>query len=160
MQPLTYPQALQRMTALCSRAEYCEADIRQKLRTSGLSTDDTDRLIDYLFDENYINTPRYAHAFVRDKFRHAQWGRLKIAQALRMKRVPESDIRAAMDDEMADDDYQALLTQLLAKKAASLHTSQTGLPQEDSNIHARLIRFALSRGFTMDEALAAAGNLK
>lgn len=148
-----FQQALQKMAALCSTAEHCESEIREKLTRAGLSTDDADRVIDRLYDEGFLNTERYCRAFVRDKFRYARWGRIKIAQALRLKRLPDSDIRLAIEEELPEADYQALLAHLIQQKANTLPSDLDAYTRRG-----KLIRFALSRGFTMDEAIDAVGD--
>ena len=141
------------MAALCSVAEHCESEIREKLVRAGISTDDADRIIDRLYDEDFINTGRYCRAFVRDKFRFARWGRLKIGQALRLKHLPDNDIRQAIDEELPAAEYHALLEHLIQQKADTLPSDLDAYTRRG-----RLIRFALSRGFTMNEALEAVGD--
>lgn len=152
-QPPSFQQALQKMAALCSTAEHCESELREKLSRAGMGADDIDRIIDRLYDEGFINTTRYCHAFVRDKFRHARWGRVKIEQGLRLKQLPGNDIRQALEEELPETDYHDLLRHLILQKASTLP------PDADAYARrAKLIRFALARGFTMSEALEAVGD--
>ena len=72
-QKITPPaQALQRLAALCAKAEYCGADIQRKLARWQLDADpDADQtakqhILDRLAKDGYIDEARYAHAFVRD----------------------------------------------------------------------------------------------
>ena len=146
----SFQQALQKMAALCSTAEHCESEIREKLSRAGMGADDADRIIDRLYDEDFINTERYCHAFVRDKFRHARWGRVKIEQALRQKKLPGSDIRQALEEELPETDYHDLLRHLIQQKADTLPADTDAYARR-----AKLFRFALARGFTMSEALEA-----
>lgn len=44
------------------------------------------RIIDRLVVEKFIDEERYCRAFVNDKFRFAKWGKMKITQALYMKK--------------------------------------------------------------------------
>lgn len=142
------------MAALCSTAEHCESEVREKLTRAGISTADADRIIDRLYDEDFLNTERYCRAFVRDKFRYARWGRVKIGQALRMKRLPDNEIRRAIDEELSTPEYQALLEHLIQQKDRTLPDDL-----DDYARRAKLIRFALSRGFNMDEALSVVGDV-
>lgn len=149
---LGFDQALYKMAALCSTAEHCESEVREKLRRMGLPEAEADRIIDRLYDERYIDTSRYCHAYVRDKFRFAHWGRVKIEQGLKLKRLPEADIRQALATELPPDDYRRLLLQTIQQKADSL-------PDEpnDYNRRAKLIRFAVGRGFALSEVLDVIG---
>ena len=154
------------MAALCSVSEHCESEIREKLQKVAMPAHDIQRLIDELYDDGYLDTARYCRAFSRDKLRFAHWGRIKIQQALRMKGLPDSDIRLALNalDEELGDEYQRILQETLDQKARSLGLSLADDDNDDyddddcepSDRYARrqkLIRFAASRGFTMDEIL-------
>lgn len=150
---ISYDQALQKMAALCSQAEHCESELREKLARAGIGTGDADRIIDYLYDEGYINNERYCRAFVRDKFNYAHWGRIKIGQALRLKHLPDALVRQALDEEMPHEAYHALLQRLLRQKDSTLPADTDAYSRR-----AKLIRFALGRGFTLDEVLDAVGH--
>ncbi len=145
---MTYEQALGRMAALCSTAEHCESEIREKLQRAALTETDIQRIVDYLYDEQYMDTARYCRAFAHDRLRFAHWGRVKIQQSLRQRGLPESDIRYALDD-LPSDEYNGVLEGLLEQKARSLHD------EDDYTRRGKLIRFAAGRGFTIDEVLHA-----
>ena len=73
------------MAAFCSISEHCESEVRERLQKAGVSPDEADRIVDYLYDEQYLDAARYCRAFARDRLRFAHWGRVKIQQALRLK---------------------------------------------------------------------------
>jgi SOS response regulatory protein OraA/RecX len=52
---LSFEQGLQRAAALCSQSEHCVADITEKLLRWGISRADSNRIIDRLIDEKYID---------------------------------------------------------------------------------------------------------
>ena len=137
---LSPEKALYRAAALCSRCEQSEADIRAKLATWGISPSDTDSIIERLVRENYLNEERYAHAFVRDKFRFGGWGKIKIAYTLRQKHIAEANIAEALE-EIGDEEYnEALLTALRIKMRSVKN-------REPMQQRAALYRFAASRGY-------------
>lgn len=136
------------MAAFCSISEHCESDVREKLQKADVTAADIERIINYLYDERYLDTARYCRAFSRDRLRFAHWGRQKIQQALRQRGLPDSDIRNALD-ELPKDAYRDILEHLLQQKAHTLHD------EDDYTRRGKLIRFALGRGFTMDEVLDA-----
>lgn len=146
---MTRAEALSRMTALCSTAEHCESDVRERLQRAALVDADIDDIIDYLYKENYLDTARYCTAFSRDKMRFAHWGRIKIGQALRMRGLPQEDIRHALDA-LPEDEYDSICEAVVAQKARSLRSGEDTYTRRN-----KLLRFALGRGFTMDEALRA-----
>lgn len=141
---LNFEQGLQRAAALCCQSEHCVADITEKLLRWGVSREDSDRIIDRLIDEKYIDESRYALAYVRDKVRFSHWGRVKIKSMLRMLRVSEQDIRNAFDS-FDEDEYLGVLEDVIESKRRTL-------PEAESYAsRVKLIRFALQRGFEMHE---------
>ena len=76
------------MAAYCSAAEHCKAEVNEKLQKWGLPYEVINRIIDRLVVEKFIDEERYCRAFVNDKFRFAKWGKMKITQALYMKKIP------------------------------------------------------------------------
>jgi regulatory protein len=73
----------------CSGAEHCCQEVRAMLERHGIESAEIDMVIGHLVKEGYIDELRYANAFVHDKVRFAKWGRIKIGQALRQKRIPD-----------------------------------------------------------------------
>ena len=141
---LNFEQGLQRAAALCCQSEHCVADITEKLLRWGVSREDSDRIIDRLIDEKYIDESRYALAYVRDKVRFSHWGRVKIKSMLRMLRVSEQDISNAFDS-FDEDEYLGVLEGVIESKRKTL-------PEAESYAsRVKLIRFALQRGFEMHE---------
>ena len=141
---LNIEQGLQRAAGLCCQSEHCVADITEKLLRWGVSREDSDRIIDRLIDEKYIDESRYALAYVRDKVRFSHWGRVKIKSMLRMLRISEQDISNAFDS-FDEDEYLGVLEGVIESKRKTL-------PEAESYAsRVKLIRFALQRGFEMHE---------
>ncbi len=78
--------ALNKAMDLCASREYCSGDIRAKLESWGLNDSEVNSVIITLIKEDFINDKRYAEAFVRDKYRHNKWGKVKIAAHLKAKK--------------------------------------------------------------------------
>ena len=144
LRQLTYEQALTRITSLCSASEYCIHDINEKLYRWGISNTDSERIIDYLLDEKYIDEARYAQAYTNDKLRFSHWGRIKIKSMLRMKDISDRDINNAFDN-ITEEEYESILRDIIKGKAKSVGDA------EDYASRAKIIRFALQRGFEMGE---------
>ena len=144
----TEEEARVKAEAYCSLVEHCSDDVLRKLEQWGAPADSHERIIEYLKKERFVDNRRYAIAFVRDKYRFNQWGRVKIAQALRMKRVPSDCISDAMD-EIDGEEYFSTLVSLLKRKQGSVKG------RNDYERNGKLIRFAMSHGYEMDEILKA-----
>ncbi len=143
MQNMTEQQARIRLTSLCSAAEYCLHDLREKMRRWGINEEVQNRLLDYLTREKYVDEMRYCRLFVKDKIRFNQWGRLKIEMALLQKHIDRGTIANVLNS-IHDDDYLEFLRPLLRKKA------QTIIARSDYERNMRLLKFAERRGFTYD----------
>ena len=132
--------ALHRAAALCSRSEQAEADIRKKLTSWGIVPGDAEKIISRLIEEKYLDEMRYAHAFVRDKFRFGGWGRIKIAYAMRQKHISADCIADALTEIDETEYFNSLLHALKSKLLAIAG-------KEPFQQRAALFRFAASRGF-------------
>ena len=132
--------------AYCSVAERCRVDVMGKLYQWGVPSVWVDGIMDHLEREGYVDHLRYAKAFVRDKYRFNQWGRMKIVQSLRQKHLSSADILVAME-EIDEEEYQEVLLSLLRKKLPAIKA------KNDYERNGKLIRFAASHGYSMDEIL-------
>lgn len=132
-------QWLNSMMAYCSRSEHCVFDVMEKLSAAAISEDDANEIVQELIRLGYIDELRYARAFVNDKFRFNKWGKIKIAHALRQKKVALNVIQEALDT-IDDEAYNQVLMQLIESKKKT--TKATATQQR-----AAVMRFALSRGF-------------
>lgn len=141
-----YREALTKASVLCSQSEKCSFDIEMKCREWQLNREETDRLIAYLVQEKFIDHQRYAGSFVSDKFRFNKWGKVKLAYQLRQKHLEESVIQHALS-EIPVDAYREVLLDLLSAKAKSVKE------KDPYTRRRKLLAFAQSRGFEVDEAL-------
>lgn len=146
------------MSYLCASAEYCKADILKKMSRWEIVGDDEDdenedkqaairqRIIERLIADRFIDEERFAHAFVRDKFRYNRWGRNRIQQELKRRNIPQNTIEEALEEIPSEENLETLKHLISAKRPSVKGRS-------DYEINAKLIRFALGRGFRMDEIL-------
>lgn len=128
-----------KMADLCARSEQCENDIREKLRRALLSPAKIDEIISFLTDRHFIDNSRYARSFTNDKVRFAGWGRNKIRQALRLKRIPSDIIDNALEN-IDEKEYNQSLMRIAKNKAKDLD-----LDNYQEKI--KLYRHLLARGF-------------
>lgn len=142
----TEEEARYKAEAYCAMAERCPAEVRRKLQQWGAPKDAIDGIVEKLLEDNYISEQRYVVAFVREKHRFNRWGTAKIAQALRMKQLPSSLIEDALQ-ELDADEYLSALSALLLKKSKEVKA------RNDYERNGKLIRFALGRGYGMDDIL-------
>ena len=136
-------EAYQKLTDLCARGEHCQHEMTEKMRRWGVSDEEQAQVMARLIDQRYVDDARYTHAFVYDKIRYSKWGRRKVEQALWMKHIDATIIRQELDA-VDDEEYTTVLKPLLRQKRRSTKASS------DYELNMKLIKFAISRGFTMD----------
>ena len=136
-------EAYQKLTDLCARGEHCQHEMTEKMRRWGVSDEEQAQVMARLIDERYVDDARYTHAFVYDKIRYSKWGRRKVEQALWLKHIDASIIQEELDA-VEDEEYTTVLKPLLRQKRRSTKASS------DYELNMKLIKFAISRGFTMD----------
>lgn len=140
---MTEQEAYLQLAALCAQAEHCQHEMLEKMKRWELSEAIQARVMARLVKERYVDDERYARAFVKDKIRYNKWGRRKVQQALWMKRI-DNDIQQTVLDEIDDEEYLRVLKPLLKQKSKSIKA------ENDYERNQKLVRFALSRGFTFD----------
>ena len=131
------------LAALCAQAEHCQWEMLEKMRRWELPEEEQARVMQRLVSERYVDDDRYARAFVKDKVRYNKCGRRKVEQALWQKHI-DDDIRQRVLDEVDDSEYLAVLKPLLQQKRRSTKAAN------DYELNQKLVRFAVSRGFTFD----------
>lgn len=138
---LTPEQALARIKHFCAYQERCHSEVKERLYSFGLNTTEIDTIISELINDNFLNEERFARQYAGSKFRIKQWGKNKIRQQLKMKKISEYCIRKGLE-EIADADYEIVFKKLLAQKSDSLKR------EKNIFIKKRKIKdFLLQRGF-------------
>jgi regulatory protein len=140
---MNYQQILTKLTALCSGAEHCSQEMTEKMSRWEVDEDTQARVMDYLKREKYIDDERFCRAFIRDKMLFNKWGRRKIEQALYRKGIDRQIYTDALD-EVEDSEYLDILRPLLKQKELTVKAKN----EYEKNM--KLIKFAMSRGFTFD----------
>ena len=143
MKEVTEQGAYLQLAQLCARSEHCQHDMLEKMRRWEMSDEAQAHVMQRLISERYVDDERYARAFVRDKILYNKWGRRKVEQALWQKHI-DDDIRQRILDEVDDEEYVNVLRPLLKQKRRTLKATS------DYELNQKLVRFALSRGFTYD----------
>ena len=136
-------QAKVKAESYCAYQERSQFEIRNKLYEWGLYQKDVEEIISELIESNFLNEERFALAYTLGKFRIKSWGKIKIKQALKLKRVPDKLIKKSLQS-IDDDDYLTMLKRILEKKAETL--------TETDSFKRRylLTRYGSGKGFELD----------
>jgi regulatory protein len=136
----------------CSYQERSQQEVRDKLYEWGLHSKSVENMVSELISNNFLNEERFSKAYATGKFRQKGWGRLKIKQGLKFKKVPDVLIKKALLN-IDGDDYLKALENILSKKSALL------AEKDPFKRRYKLQQYALGRGFEADLVAGAIKNL-
>ena len=135
-------KTLDYLRKLCSVREYCVRDIRDKAEKRLGNAAEADKVVRTLQQEGYLSEQRYASAFARDKASISGWGAYKIRYQLSTKGIPAAIIDQALKEIDGEKAEEKLRRSLIAKSK---------LLEDDPQIKIKLLKFALSRGYSYEE---------
>lgn len=146
----TAEQALQSLMRECARSERSSGDALRLMKRWGVADEDAQKVLARLLAERFIDDRRYAEAFVRDKLNLSGWGAYKIKSALRTKGVSKEIIDEVAAQMIEATDMRERLEEIMVRRMRTLKYSS---PYEAKT---KLIRFAASRGYDLDQAIECA----
>jgi len=143
-QPPTFLEAKIKLEAWCAYQERCQSEVTQKLFDWQFSPEQRDQLIADLISNRFIDEERFACAFVSGKFRIKHWGRNKIRQHLKQKRISEYSIKKGFL-EIDPDEYWTTLLRLTERKMGEKKRNETIW-----QLRARVQRYLSAKGYEFD----------
>lgn len=149
---------LQAIQYYCAYQERCHSEVRSKLLELGFRGNELEEAIAVLIAENFLNEERYAQQYCGGKFRVNKWGRRKIMEELKKKKVSDYCIRKGLK-EIDDQEYRDTLQQLAEKKAAMI----AGTTKNEWIRKQKLQRYLMQKGYETDiinDVLQAIGSTK
>jgi len=135
--------AWEKIQQYCVYRERCHQEVRDKLYQWGLHSADVENIIVDLIENNFLNEERFAIQYAVSKFRQKKWGKIKIKNELKNKKISQFCIQKALG-QIDPDEYLNNLIQLLQKKNEKL--------KEDNQYikYSKLMHHALYKGFEHD----------
>jgi len=124
----------------CAYQERCLYDVEQKLHLWGVEKERGKKIIEQLVKENFIDEARYARSYVRGKFLYNKWGKIKITNELRSKKIKKDAISAGLD-EINTGDYYKTIKALAQKKEKEIKEKDLFKKKQ------KVAHFLISRGF-------------
>ena len=150
---MTKDEALSRVMKMCSVKEYAPSEIEQKLSEWGIEHVHIEEILNTLIEDKFLDEARMARYFANDKLRFNKWGKVKIKFMLRQKKLNNESITEALA-QINDLEYNTILLNELAKKRKAIKDT------DDYTIRAKLMQFAIGRGFETDLIYKAIDKLK
>lgn len=114
-----YEAARNKLEGFCAYQDRSQWEVEQKMVGLGLTPEQEEELMIHLINESFLNEERFARSYARGKFRSNKWGRYKIEQGLKAKRVSKECVAVGLT-EIDDKEYRASLQLILEKKNATI----------------------------------------
>jgi regulatory protein len=134
---------LNKLRHYCAYQERCHEEVRTKLLSLKIYGNELEEVINKLIEDDFLNEERFAKAYAGGKFRMKKWGRLKIQNELKQRKISDYCIKKGMA-EIEEDDYLKTLKQLATaslKKYKSTNAFET---------KSKAARYLISRGYEGD----------
>jgi regulatory protein len=135
--------AKEKIYRYCAYQERTHLDVKDKLYSYGLNTDEVELLTTQLITDGYLNEERFAKTFAGGKFRIKGWGRIKIVHELEARGITKNCIQSAVK-EIDEKEYVTTLQELLTKKVKLLDDTDRFVMRD------KLARYVIQRGFEPD----------
>lgn len=136
----TIKEAVQKIEHYCAYQERCHEEVEQKLRSMKMDSDEIDRIITHLINDNFLNEERFACSFARGKHRIKHWGKIRITNELKFRGINQTLINIALK-EISPEEYYSTFDTLANRHWESI--------QETNSLKKRkkFCDFMLRRGF-------------
>ena len=133
-------KALQKAESYCAYQERSQQEVRDKIYSWGLHRNDVENILSHLITSGFLKEERFASTFTRGKFRIKKWGRNKIREALRGKKVSETLINKALS-EIDEKEYQKTLNEVIQIRAKNI------IEKNPLKKKYKIASYVISRGF-------------
>ncbi|WP_243732521.1 regulatory protein RecX [Pedobacter metabolipauper] len=132
--------ALKKAEHYCAYQERSQQEVRNKLYDWGLWPNEVEEVISELIGTNFLNEERFASAYVSGKFKIKKWGKVKIKQGLKLKKITDRMILTALNT-IDYDEYLETIRYTAEKKLGSI------TEKDPYKKRYKLITYLMSKGF-------------
>lgn len=108
-------EVLHKLIRYCDYQDRCHQEVRTKLLQLKVYGHDLEEVMAELIDRDYLNEERFARSYARGKYRIKGWGRIKIRQGLKAKRISDYSIRKGLLEIEEEGGYRETLEDHLVK---------------------------------------------
>ena len=115
-------EAIHKIEHYCAYQERCHDEVVQKLRSMKMDADEIDVILVKLIRDNFLNEERFACSFARGKHRMKQWGKIRIVNELKFKKINQRLITTALK-EITIEEYLATFHTLAERNWESIRES-------------------------------------
>ncbi len=133
-------EAIERIQSYCALQDRCRWEVEKKMKEWGVKENIIENILSDLILEKFIDEQRFAESFCRGKFRIKRWGKIKIKNELRLRKISVSCINKGLE-QIDDKEYYSVLKELHKKKKNSLKEEN----QFVRNI--KIVKYLQQKGF-------------
>lgn len=137
-------QVIDKIQKFCAYQDRSEYEVRRKLKTFELSSEEEDAIIEQLIDDHFIDDLRFAYSFLNGKMNTKGWGIIKIKHGLFQKGISQKVAEEVLKD-LDEVKYEQNLQKEIEKWKRSHQLTYESKP--------KLVRLLLSKGFVYNEIM-------
>ena len=112
-------EAIQKIEHFCAYQERCHEEVVSKLWSMKLNAAEIDEIIVHLIEHNFLNESRFACSFARGKHRIKHWGKIRIVNELKFRKISQYNINLALK-EITTEEYEATFHNLAERNWESI----------------------------------------
>lgn len=114
--PWDRSEGIEKVRKYCAYQERCRSDVWTKLYRLDCPKEEYEAIIDQMEEEGFLDEGRFANSYARGHFSIKGWGRVKIQNGLRGKRISEDLVVKALR-EIDKTAYYEKLLEVASRKA-------------------------------------------
>ncbi|WP_303849427.1 regulatory protein RecX [Apibacter mensalis] len=138
---LDLSQIKKKLADYCVYQDRSHYEVEQKLKElRTLNENERGEILIWLIQNNFLNEERFSKSYARGKFYQKKWGKIKIKQGLKQKRIPTNLIDKGIK-EINEDDYKSTLMELTEKKWNIIRESEVYLKKK------KIYNYLLQKGY-------------
>lgn len=104
MNPIyTIKTAIPKIEHYCAYQERCHEEVVQKLWSMKMDSDEIDTILVHLIKDNFLNESRFACSFAGGKHRIKFWGKIRIVNELKFRKITQYNINLALKEITAEE---------------------------------------------------------
>ena len=115
----TVKEATERIQSYCAIQDRCQWEVEKKMKEWGIPNDIIENILTDLILDKFVDEERFSESFCRGKFRIKRWGKVKIKNELKIKKISENCIDKGLL-QIEKKEYMKVLKDLYIKKRNSL----------------------------------------
>ena len=109
--PNSIKEAIQKIEHFCAYQERCHEEVASKLWSMKMNGDEIDEILAHLIAGNFLNESRFSCSFARGKHRIKCWGKVRIINELKQRKISSYNINLALK-EISPEEYETTFNNL------------------------------------------------